>query len=270
MKDKELLDEYNFKFKKKFGQNFLKDQNILDKIVNKSEVDKDTLVIEIGVGAAALTKTVAPNAYKVLGYEIDTTLKPILEDKLKEYNNIDIIYDDFLNRNVNEDIKKYNYKKLYVIANLPYYITTPIITKLIDDNVNVDKMVVMVQKEVGDRFNAKPDTKNYNSLTVFLNYYFDINKLMDVSRKCFVPEPNVDSVIIELKRKETKYNVKNEKIFFKLVRDAFTHKRKNLRNNLKGYDLEKIENVLKEYNLDLNVRAEHLTIDQFINISNEL
>ena len=270
MKDKELLDEYNFKFKKKFGQNFLKDQNILDKIVNKSEVDKDTLVIEIGVSAAALTKTVAPNAYKVLGYEIDTTLKPILEDKLKEYNNIDIIYDDFLNRNVNEDIKKYNYKKLYVIANLPYYITTPIITKLIDDNVNVDKMVVMVQKEVGDRFNAKPDTKNYNSLTVFLNYYFDINKLMDVSRKCFVPEPNVDSVIIELKRKETKYNVKNEKIFFKLVRDAFTHKRKNLRNNLKGYDLEKIENVLKEYNLDLNVRAEHLTIDQFINISNEL
>ena len=270
MKDKELLDEYNFTFKKKFGQNFLKDQNILDKIVNKSEVDKDTLVIEIGVGAAALTKTVAPNAYKVLGYEIDTTLKPILEDKLKEYNNIDIIYDDFLNRNVNEDIKKYNYKKIYVIANLPYYITTPIITKLIDDNVNVDKMVVMVQKEVGDRFNAKPDTKNYNSLTVFLNYYFDINKLMDVSRKCFVPEPNVDSVIIELKRKETKYNVKNEKIFFKLVRDAFTHKRKNLRNNLKGYDLEKIENVLKEYNLDLNVRAEHLTIDQFINISNEL
>ena len=270
MKDKELLDEYNFTFKKKFGQNFLKDQNILDKIVNKSEVDKDTLVIEIGVGAAALTKTVAPNAYKLLGYEIDTTLKPILEDKLKEYNNIDIIYDDFLNRNVNEDIKKYNYKKIYVIANLPYYITTPIITKLIDDNVNVDKMVVMVQKEVGDRFNAKPDTKNYNSLTVFLNYYFDINKLMDVSRKCFVPEPNVDSVIIELKRKETKYNVKNEKIFFKLVRDAFTHKRKNLRNNLKGYDLEKIENVLKEYNLDLNVRAEHLTIDQFINISNEL
>ena len=270
MKDKELLDEYNFTFKKKFGQNFLKDQNILDKIVNKSEVDKDTLVIEIGVGAAALTKTVAPNAYKVLGYEIDTTLKPILEDKLKEYNNIDIIYDDFLNRNVNEDIKKYNYKKLYVIANLPYYITTPIITKLIDDNVNVDKMVVMVQKEVGDRFNAKPDTKNYNSLTVFLNYYFYINKLMDVSRKCFVPEPNVDSVIIELKRKETKYNVKNEKVFFKLVRDAFTHKRKNLRNNLKGYDLEKIENVLKEYNLDLNVRAEHLTIDQFINISNEL
>ena len=270
MKDKELLDEYNFTFKKKFGQNFLKDQNILDKIVNKSEVDKDTLVIEIGVGAAALTKTVAPNAYKVLGYEIDTTLKPILEDKLKEYNNIDIIYDDFLNRNVNEDIKKYNYKKLYIIANLPYYITTPIITKLIDDNVNVDKMVVMVQKEVGDRFNAKPDTKNYNSLTVFLNYYFNINKLMDVSRKCFVPEPNVDSVIIELKRKETKYDEKNEKIFFKLVRDAFTHKRKNLRNNLKGYDLEKIENVLKEYNLDLNVRAEHLTIDQFINISNEL
>ena len=217
MKDKELLDEYNFTFKKKFGQNFLKDQNILDKIVNKSEVDKDTLVIEIGVGAAALTKTVAPNAYKVLGYEIDTTLKPILEDKLKEYNNIDIIYDDFLNRNVNEDIKKYNYKKLYIIANLPYYITTPIITKLIDDNVNVDKMVVMVQKEVGDRFNAKPDTKNYNSLTVFLNYYFNINKLMDVSRKCFVPEPNVDSVIIELKRKETKYDVKNEKIFFRVI-----------------------------------------------------
>lgn len=270
MKDKELLDKYDFKFKKKFGQNFLKDQNILDKIVEKSEVDKDTLVIEIGVGAAALTKTIAPYAKKVLGYEIDTTLKSILDNKLKDLNNIDIIYDDFLKRNINNDISEYDYQKLYVVANLPYYITTPIITKIIDDNINVDKMVVMVQKEVGDRFNAKINTKNYNSLTIFLNYYFDICKLMDVSRKCFIPEPNVDSIIVQLKKKNKKYEVKDETIFFKLVRDSFTHKRKNLRNNLKGYDYEKIEKVLNKYNFDLNVRAEQLTIEQFIEISNEL
>lgn len=270
MNQKDLIDKYDFNFKKKFGQNFLKDQNILNKIVSKSEIDKNTLIIEIGVGAAALTVTMAPLAKKIIGYEIDKTLEPILNDRLSNYENVDIIYDDFLNRNITEDLLKYNYDKLYVVANLPYYITTPIITKIIDEKINVDKMVIMVQKEVGDRFNAKVGTKDYNSLTIFLNYYFEISKLLDVSRKCFVPEPNVDSVIIQLKKRENKYKVNNESVFFKLVRDSFTHKRKNLKNNLKGYDLEKINNILKKYNLDLSVRAEQLTINQFIEISNEL
>ena len=267
---KNMKNEYNFNFKKKFGQNFLKDQNILDNIVKKSDIDKDTLVIEIGVGAGALTFSMNRFAQNVLGYEIDETLKPMLDSKLKQEKNVDIIYDDFLNRNVSNDIKNYKYKKLYVVANLPYYITTPIITKIINENINVDKIVVMVQKEVGDRFSAKPGSRDYGSLTIFLNYYFDIKKLFTVSRNCFIPVPNVDSIVVEMNRKEKKYNVKDEEIFFKLVKDSFKHKRKNLKNNLSNYDLEKVQNVLSKYNLDLTVRAEKLTIEQFIDISNSL
>ena len=267
---KELINKYDFKFKKKFGQNFLKDNNILNNIVSKSEVDKDTLVIEIGVGAASLTTLLCVSSKNVLAYEIDTELKPIIDETLKSYNNVEVKYVDFLKSNPKEDIKKYNYKKLYVVANLPYYITTPIIEKIINDKLDVGKIVIMVQKEVGDRFNAKPNTKEYNSLTIFLNYYFSINKLMNVSRNSFIPSPNVDSVVIEMKKRDNKYNVNNEELFFKLVRDSFKYKRKNLRNNLKGYDLEKIENILKQFNKDLNSRAESLTIENFVEISNSL
>ena len=265
-----LVSKYDFKFKKKFGQNFLKDNNILQGIVDKSEVDKDTLVIEIGVGAAALTTLLSVSAKNVLAYEIDTELKPIIEEALNGKDNVEVKFVDFLKSNPKEDIKKYEYKKLYVVANLPYYITTPIIEKIINDNLGVDKIVVMVQKEVGDRFNAKVGSKEYNSLTIFLNYYFEISKLMNVSRNAFVPAPNVDSVVIEMKKRENTYNVNNEELFFKLVRDSFKFKRKNLRNNLKDYDLEKIEKVLNKYGKDLTTRAEALTIENFVEISNSL
>ena len=265
--NKELIKDYIFK--KKFGQNFLKDENILRNIVDKSEVDKDTLVIEIGVGAAFLTYYLTEKAKYVVGYEIDESLKEIIEKQLENKNNIKILFDDFLKRNVMDDIKDLDYKKIFVVANLPYYITTPIITKFIEDKIPVDKIVVMVQKEVGDRFNAKVNTKEYNSLTVYLNYYFDIKKLLDVSRNCFVPKPNVDSVIIEFK-KHNKYKANNEDLFFKLVRDAFKYKRKNIRNNLKNYPQEKLENILKSINLDLNSRAENITIEQFIYICNKI
>ena len=265
--NQELIKDFNFK--KKFGQNFLKDENILRNIVNKSEVDKDTLVIEIGIGAAYLTYYLSEKAKYVLGYEIDESLKEIIDKQLETRENVEIIYNDFLKSNPIEDIKKYDYEKIYVVANLPYYITTPIITKLIEDKIPVEKIVVMVQKEVGDRFNAKPNSKEYNSLTIFLNYYFDISKLMDVSRNCFVPKPNVDSVIIEFKR-NNKYKANNEELFFKLVRDSFKFKRKNLKNNLKGYDLEKIEESLKKIGKDLTIRAESLSIEDFISISNSL
>ncbi len=270
MKDIQILNQYDFKFKKKYGQNFLNDDNILNNIVTKSEITKDTLVMEIGVGAGALTLKMQPYAKNIIGYEIDKSLKNILDDKFKDKNNVEIIYCDFLQRNIKDDLEKYNYSDLYVISNLPYYITTPIINKLISDKIDVSKIVVMVQKEVGDRFNAKPGTKEYNSLTIFLNYYFDINKLLDVSRNSFVPKPNVDSVVIQMKRKNKKYNVDNEELFFKIVRDAFTYKRKNLKNNLKKYNLDKIDEVLHKHNLDLNVRAESLSIDIFIEISNYL
>ena len=270
MNTKEILDNNNFSFKKKFGQNFLLDQNILSNIVAVSNANKGTLVIEIGVGAAALTKKIAEKAKKVLGYEIDSTLKPVLDEILRDYDNVDIIYDDFLNRNIKEDIKEYDYDEIMVVANLPYYITTPIITKFIDEKIDVKQIVVMVQNEVADRFSAKVNTKSYNSLTIFLNYYFDIKKAFVVSKNVFYPKPNVDSAVVVFEKKKDKYKVKNEELFFEIVKAAFTQKRKTIKNNLKKYDLEKIERVLKQNGKDLSTRAEAISIEEFIEISDEL
>ena len=264
------LDRNNFKFKKNFGQNFIIDKNVIDNIITKSGVDGDTLVIEIGPGAGSLSAGIASKCGNLVCFEIDKTLKPILEENLKEFNNIEIIFEDFLTADVNEVIKKYNYKKTYVIANLPYYITTPIITKIIEKKIDVDKVVVMVQKEVGDRFKANPGSKDYSSLSIFLKYYFDVFKILDVSRNVFMPKPNVDSIVVEFVKTKTKFDVKNEEFFFKLVRDSFTQKRKTLRNNLKAYDLDKISEVLAKYNFDLSVRAEQLPIEIFIDIANTL
>ena len=264
------LNENDFQLKKKFGQNFIIDENIINNIIEKSKVDSDTLVIEIGPGAGSLTYKLALIAKQVLCYEIDTTLKSVLEENLSGLNNIDIIYQDFLEADVLSDLKKYIYKKVYVVVNLPYYITTPIIMKLINDKIPVDKIVVMVQKEVGDRFKAKPGSKDYNSLTVFLNCYFEVSKLMDVSRNVFLPKPNVDSIIVEFRKKEQEIAVKNKEVFFKLVKDSFVQKRKNIRNNLKNYPLDKIEKVLARHNMDLNVRAEVLPLDIFIEMANEI
>lgn len=269
-KTKSNLQKHNFSFKKKYGQNFIIDKNIINAIVNKSNIEENSLVIEIGPGSGALTEILATRAKNIICYEIDETLKPILSSNLKEHKNIKIIYGDFLKRNVNEDIKNIEYKNIYVIANLPYYITTPIILKIIEDDIKVDKMVVMVQKEVGNRFNAKPGTKDYNSLTIYMNYYFEMKKLMDVSRNVFMPKPNVDSVIIELKRRETFLNVTDKPFFFKLIRNSFQQRRKTIRNNLKNYDLNKIEKILLKHGFDLNVRAEMLPIEIFVELSNEM
>lgn len=265
-----FLKNKNFNFKKSFGQNFIVDKNIIDNIIKFSLVDKDTMVIEIGPGAGSLTTALAASSKSVLCYEIDDSLKDVLSDLLKNFDNVDIIYQDFLKANVSETLKKYNYDKLYVIANLPYYITTPIITKIIEDKLNVDKIVIMVQKEVGDRLKAQPGSKDYNSLSIYISYYFNVKKLMDVSRNVFLPKPNVDSIVIELSKKENKYKLKNENVFFKLVRDSFVQKRKTLRNNLKAYDLNIIEKVLNKYGYDLSVRAENLSIDVFVDIANNL
>lgn len=267
---KNLMEASNFNFKKKFGQNFIIDENIIKSIITKSDIDENTLVIEIGVGAGALTIGLSQFAKNVLCYEIDETLKQVLDVTLKNEKNVDIIYKDFLQADIKNDIKKYEYKKIYVIANLPYYITTPIIMRIIESKIDVDKIVVMVQKEVGDRFKARPNKKDYNSLSVFLNYYFDIKKLLDVSRNVFMPKPNVDSIVVEFKKKENIYKVKNEDFFFRLIRDSFVQKRKTIRNNLKGYDLDKIETVLKKHNFDLSVRAEQLPIEVFVELANYL
>lgn len=265
-----MLEQKRFVFKKKYGQNFIIDENIINAIINKSAIDKETLVIEIGPGSGALTIKLAETAKNVLCYEIDTSLREILSDVLKDCKNVEIIYDDFLKRNVLLDIKKYKYNSLYVVANLPYYITTPIIVKLIEDNIDVKKIVVMVQKEVGNRFRAKAGSRDYNSLSVFLNYFYDVKKIMDVSKNVFMPKPNVDSIVVEFNKKEKNLSIKNKELFFKLIRDSFRQKRKTIKNNLKGYDLEKVEKILKKHNLSLSSRAERISTEIFAEIANYL
>ena len=264
------MKQEQFNFKKKYGQNFLKDDSIPRKIVEAANILDDTLVIEIGPGAGALTKFLATRAKQVLAYEIDDSLEEILDTNLIGLDNVCVIYDDFLKRDILKDLSNYCYSHLYVVANLPYYITTPIITGLVESGLDIEKIVVMIQKEVADRYAARVGTREYGSITVFLNYYYDIKKEFLVSINCFVPKPNVDSIIISLNRKKDLLPLNNEKLFFELVRDSFRFKRKTLRNNLKGYNLVKIEEVLSKYHLDLSVRAEQLPLDVFVDISNNL
>lgn len=260
----------DFKFKKSYGQNFIQDLNIIKNIVDKTQIAKNSLVIEVGPGSGALTKELAKVGKYVLSYEIDDRLEEVLDENLKDYSNVEIIYDDFLNRDIKSDIEKYEYQDIYFVANIPYYITTPIIIKLIESKIDFKTITIMIQKEVAERFNANPKTKNYGSITVFLNYYYDIQSLMFVSRNVFFPKPNVDSEVIALKKKEKTRKVINEELFFKLVRDSFKFKRKNLRNNLKNYDLDTILKVLTKYDKDLTCRAEELGLDVFMDIADAL
>ena len=260
----------DFKYKKAYGQNFLNDNEIVVKIVRETNIDKDSLVLEVGPGSGRLTKELAKVAKNVLAFEIDSRLEDILDENLREFHNVNIIFDDFLNRDIQKDISGYEYQNLYLVANIPYYITTPILLKIINSHLPFSKVVVMVQKEVGDRFNAKVGTRAYGSITVFLNYYFNISKMFIVNRNSFTPKPNVDSVVLSLEAKKEKYCVQNEELFFKLVRDSFHFKRKNLRNNLKEYDLLTIEKVLSKHGRSLNSRAEELSIEIFVDLANAL
>lgn len=260
----------NHNFKKSLGQNFLQDMNIIHKIVDSAEIDKETLVIEIGPGGGAISLGLVPLSGQSILYEIDSSLEQRLNQLLASYNNKEIIIDDFLKRDIKKDISKYDYKKLYVVANLPYYITTPIIMKFIDEDVLPDKFVIMIQKEVAYRLSASVGSRDYGSLTVFLNYYYDIDILFDVSRNCFIPKPNVDSSVIEMRKKENRLDIIDIELFKRLVRDSFMYKRKNIRNNLKGYELSVIEDVLKEYGFDLSVRAENLQLEIFVKMANRL
>lgn len=259
----------DFKFKKKFGQNFLVDKNVVNKIVSDIDVKPNSLVIEIGCGDGKLTRVLCEKFNNVLGYEIDLEVKDRLFDNLSEFNNFDIIFDDFMNRDVVSDLASFSCDNLYVIANLPYYITTPIIEKLTLLGIKFELIRVMVQKEVGDRFSALVGTRDYGSLTVFLNYNYDVKKNFIVSRNCFYPRPNVDSMIVSFYPKE-RINVKNLDLFYKIVRDSFQFKRKTLRNNLKEYNLCLVLKVLEKYGFDLSVRAEQLGVDIFCEISDEL
>ena len=257
------MEKHNFK--KKFGQNFLRDNNILDKIANSFNIE-DGKIIEVGPGDGALTSRLIKKDKKVLAFEIDISLKEYL-DKLS-CDNLDVIYGDFLEVKLSEFFDAD--EKIYVVANIPYYITTPIITKFIDEKIIPEEMVLMVQKEVAERLSSKPRSKEYGAISVILNYYFDILYLFTVNRNCFYPVPNVDSAVIKLKKKNNLIALNNFDNYKNLVYDAFKQKRKTLRNNLKNYDLDIIEAILFKYGLSLSSRAEEVSYEIFVEISNNI
>lgn len=256
----------NFKFKKSYGQNFLIDNNIIDKIINNSQITKDTLVIEIGPGSGSLTGQLVKKNCSVLAFEIDERFKEKLSNIQNE--NLKVIYCDFLKADVLKYMKEYNYKQIGVVANIPYYITSPIIKKIINE-IKPDFITIMIQEEVANRIIAEVNTKEYNSLSLYVQYYYNIRKICKVNKKCFVPIPKVDSVVLNMKKRED-LNAIDETHLFKLIRESFKYKRKNLKNNLKNYNLNNIELLLKDINKDLTHRAEQLTLDDFIYLSNNL
>ncbi len=264
------MEKYDVKFKKKLGQNFLKNNNVVKRIVDVSGVDEKSLVIEVGPGGAIMTRELAMKAKNVLAYEIDQDLSDELFKRLEGFDNVNVLFQDFLGSDLSGDVSNYEYDKLFFVSNVPYYITTPIILKLIKSGLKFNKIVMMVQKEVGDRFSTGPGSREYGSITVLLNYFYDIRKEFFVSKKEFVPEPKVDSLIVSFTEKEDKLPLKDFNFFEKILHDSFQYKRKNIRNNLKSYDLKIVEKVLSDYNYDLTVRAEELDLEIFVSLANAL
>ena len=264
---KEILNKYDLYAKKGFGQNFLIDSNIVSKIVNSACVDENTGVIEIGPGLGALTEKLCMSAKKVLCYEIDSDMVEVLNNELK-FDNLLIKNIDFLKASVEEEFKYFEgCSKVVVASNLPYYITTPIIFKLLESNINIERMVFMVQKEVALRLTGKPNTKDYNSLSVLINYKAKANIEFNVGRNCFMPSPDVESAVIMLLKVKNDYEPKNEGKFINYIRDLFAMRRKTILNNISSkYPIskEKIKGTLTSMGLKESARAEELDLNQII------
>lgn len=273
----EVIQKYGFDFQKKFGQNFLIDGHVLDKIIDASDIGSDDFVLEIGPGIGTMTQYLAEHAREVLAVEIDKNLIPILEETLASYNNVSILNKDILKVDIAAIAKEKNGgKPIKVVANLPYYITTPIIMGLFESHVPLDCITVMVQKEVADRMQAGPGTKNYGALSLAVQYYADPYIVANVPPNCFMPRPKVGSAVICLKRyKESPYQVDNEKQLFQLIRASFNQRRKTLQNGIKNFQglsfsKEDVLKALEEMELSPTIRGEALTLEQFVELSNLL
>ncbi|MEH6890969.1 16S rRNA (adenine(1518)-N(6)/adenine(1519)-N(6))-dimethyltransferase RsmA [Bacillus sp. JJ864] len=276
---KDIVEKYGFSFKKSLGQNFLIDTNVLNRIVDYAEIGPESGAIEIGPGIGALTEQLAKRAKKVVAFEIDQRLLPILEETLAPYNNVTVINKDILKADVNTVFQEQfeEGQDVMVVANLPYYVTTPILFKLLEEQLPVRGFVVMMQKEVADRLAARPGTKDYGSLSIAIQYYTEPETVMTVPRTVFVPQPNVDSAVIRLlRRQKPLVEVKDEAFFFEVVRASFAQRRKtlmnNLSNNLNGFPKDKIllERILAEVEIDPKRRGETLSIEEFAKLSNAL
>jgi len=273
---KEILAKYKFSFKKSLGQNFLIDVNILENIIKHAGIDKQSGVIEIGPGIGALTEQLAIHSDKVIAYEIDQRLLPILTDTLGDYENIEVIHRDILKADVVETIQKYfsPNQLIHVVANLPYYITTPILMKLLSDKLPISSLTIMIQKEVAERMAATPNQKSYGSLSIAVQYYTHANLMMDVPKTVFMPQPNVDSSVLKLTlRDHPPVDVMDEEHFFAIVRACFVHRRKTLRNNLLSYFKNKytkdqIIQGLDRSEIDGKRRGESLNMDEFAQLAN--
>ena len=272
---KEVVNKHNFKFSKSLGQNFLIDDNVIDRILEGARLSETDRIIEVGPGIGTLTREMGKVAENVVAIEIDKTLIPILKETLADLDNVEVVNEDILKVDVQGLInEKLNGGPVKLVANLPYYITTPIVMKFLEEDIPVTDIVVMVQKEVADRMNAKPSTKDYGALSVAVQYYCDTEIVAKAPRHMFVPQPNVDSIVIGLHvRNEKKYVVDNEDIFFKTVKASFGQRRKTLLNSLGGLGFlskDQIREALQAANIDEKRRGETLSIDEFANLSNEI
>jgi len=274
-----ILERHGFTFKKSFGQNFLTDTNILQKIVDTAEIDKNVNVIEIGPGIGALTEFLAENAAEVMAFEIDDRLVPILADTLRDFDNVTVVNQDILKVDLAQYIAEFKNPDLpiKVVANLPYYITTPILMHLIESGIPFSEFVVMMQKEVADRISAQPNTKAYGSLSIAVQYYMTAKVAFIVPRTVFVPAPNVDSAILKMVRRERPaVEVQDEKFFFKVSKASFVHRRKTLWNNLTSYfgkseeTKGKLTAALERAELSPSVRGEALSLEEFARLADAL
>ncbi len=274
-----ILERHGFTFKKSFGQNFLTDTNILQKIVDTAEIDENVNVIEIGPGIGALTEFLAENAAEVMTFEIDERLVPILADTLRDFDNVCVVNEDILKSDLQVRIKEFANPSLpiKVVANLPYYITTPILMHLIESGIPFSEFVVMMQREVADRISAQPNSKSYGSLSIAVQYYMTAKVAFIVPRTVFVPAPNVDSAILKMvRRDQPAVGVKDEAFFFKVSKASFTHRRKTLWNNLTSYFGKsnevktKLESALDNAELSPSVRGEALNLQEFARLADSL
>ena len=271
----EVLQKYNFNFQKKFGQNFLIDTHVLEKIIEESGITKDDFVLEIGPGIGTMTQYLCENAREVAAVEIDKNLIPILADTLSAYDNVEVINDDILKVDINKLAEEKNGgKPIKVVANLPYYITTPIIMGLFESHVPIDSITIMVQKEVADRMQVGPGFKDYGALSLAVQYYASPYIVANVPPNCFIPRPNVGSAVIRLTRyQEPPVQVKDPKLMFKLIRASFNQRRKTLQNGLNNspeisFSKEEITKAIESLGVSPSVRGEALSLEQFAQLAN--
>ena len=270
----EVLQKYGFVFQKRFGQNFLIDTHVLERIIEASEITKDDFVLEIGPGTGTMTQYLAEAAREVTAVEIDDALIPILKDTLKEWDNVTVLHGDILKTDIRKIADEKNQgRPIKVVANLPYYITTPIIMGLFESHVPVDSITVMVQKEVADRMQTGPGSKDYGALSLAVQYYAEPKIVANVPPNCFMPRPKVGSAVIRLTRHQNPpVTTLDEKLMFRLIRASFNQRRKTLSNSLKNsqelpYSKEEVEAAITECGLPLNIRGEALTLEQFARLS---